>query len=177
MFHRIISVFIIGLILTYTVGYFPIYKLEQGRIATEIKTRIKKSVPVDELHLITFTSLREIVWIKPGKEFKLGNHLYDVVQDVSEKGKISYLCINDVEESLLFARLDELVSRLMDNDGNPIHKSGKQIVKLISPIQYFVELIEVDQPHDIEKETFPETYALYESEGLKVPLPPPELAV
>lgn len=177
MFQRFVSVFIIGLILTYTVGYFPFYKLEQSRIATEIKSRIKKSVPEDELHLITFRSHQQIVWIKPGKEFKLGDHLYDVVQDVSKNGEIRYLCINDVEETILFARLDELVSRLLDNDGNPLHKSGKQIVKLVSLLEDLVEIPMDNQPYVTEKENFPEAYLLYETKSLKVHLPPPELAV
>jgi len=176
MFHRVVSACIVGLILLYSVGYFPIYKLEQNRITSEIKTRIKQSVPEAELHLISFRSAQDIVWTKPGKEFKIGEHMYDVVHNVSKNGKVQFLCINDVEESILFARLDDLVNRLLDTDGNPIHKSGKQIIKLVSLIEDLVQINVEAQPYVAEKVNFPEAFSFYETQSTKVPLPPPELA-
>ncbi|OFZ56040.1 MAG: hypothetical protein A3D92_21270 [Bacteroidetes bacterium RIFCSPHIGHO2_02_FULL_44_7] len=176
MFQRFVSAGMIGLILLYSVGYFPIYKLEQNRITSEIKKRIKQSVPEAELHLISFRSLQDIVWTKPGKEFILGEHMYDVVHNVSKEGRVQFLCINDVEESILFARLDDLVNRLLGSDGNPVHKSGKQIIKLVSLIEDLIQ-IDVDvQPYVVQQVNFPETFSFYETECMKVPLPPPELA-
>lgn len=111
---------------------FPLFKMEQNCIQSEIKRQLKQTVPVEELHSISFGKAADVHWIKPDKEFSLHGHLYDVVQNVSKDGKVQFLCINDTEEEALFADLE---SRVLNRQNK---RSGShQFVLLWSANLYF----------------------------------------
>ena len=109
MLARIFSFALIAIVLVPALGTFPAFLRRQAEIRSEIKGMLKSGVPDNELHRITFHKVEDIHWTRPEKEFSLKGHMYDVVKNLSKNGKIEFLCINDVEEEVLFANLDDLV--------------------------------------------------------------------
>lgn len=100
---------------------FLFFKYQQTKIQKDIKKKIKKGV--DEKDLITFeinpSLLKNITWKKPGKEFEYKWNLYDVVKREYHNGKFVFKCINDVQETELFAQLEQQTkNRLSENQAN-----------------------------------------------------------
>jgi len=88
------------------------------RSGGEVKQRIKRSVPAQELVLIRVTgeSASALEWIK-SFEFRYRGNLYDIVRTGQAGDTTFYYCINDVQEERLFAGLDGHVRRQMESDG------------------------------------------------------------
>lgn len=102
----------------------PAFHFLQNQARSEMKARIKAGVPEKELHQITFASEEDILWVRDGKEFKLKGRLYDVVR---REGN-TFFCVDDEQETQLFAHLDELCREQQDQDGNPV----QDFIKLMS---------------------------------------------
>lgn len=157
-------------------GYYPVYWVKRNQVRSAIKKRIKNSIPENELHLIAFNSSNDIQWTRPGKEFKLGDRMFDVVKDVSKDGEIRFKCVNDIEEQILFADLDKVSNHLLGDDHTPLNKSGKLAIKLISHFEEWQEIpinlsLEVEHNHEIL-----EYRRFFENQHQKIPSPPPQLA-
>lgn len=98
-----------------------------------MKKKIKAGLDFSELQCIEFThqEFESIKWEKENKEFIYQNKFYDIVKsEVQLNGNIKLYCIDDKQESKLFAALDYEVKKNTD-----IEKSGKpgakKILKLI----------------------------------------------
>ncbi|MDP1802854.1 MAG: hypothetical protein Q8L81_15945 [Bacteroidota bacterium] len=104
-----------------------------------MKTFLKKGVPENELHVIKFpvNKLSEIEWTKEGKEFRHKGSMYDVVKFETEKDSISYYCVNDVQETMLFAHLEEIINQQIDNDKSPAGRAAKFLFKIFNSLNYF----------------------------------------
>lgn len=111
-------------------GYYPVFRILQYRVRQEVKLRIKKKVPEDQLHTISPESDNELEWLRPDKEFRYKGDLYDIVRTETREGKIIYHCINDKEEKALFATLDELVKKEMDDKSSPQGNTAKNLLKV-----------------------------------------------
>lgn len=117
-----------------SIDYF-VFKYRQNAIRKEIKAEIKNGVNEKELFTFTVTDiyLGNAVWIKPGKEFKLNGTLYDIVRKEYKNGITYYKCINDKQETKLFADLDRTIQKRMNED------SGDDYVK--NMVKDFVKFI------------------------------------
>lgn len=91
----------------------------QKQIRKEVKLKIKKGVPKDELFYFTSKNPQtEFHWIKPDKEFELNGHLYDVVRTkILRNHSIELACVDDWQEAQLFQNLD-LACKHTGNNGN-----------------------------------------------------------
>jgi hypothetical protein len=121
---RHISALLLTLVLIWqSLGYFSYFEISKMKISNEVKTYIKNGVPKDQLIPFTFTvqEYQNIQWIKPLKEFKYKQHLYDVVDKKSENGQIILSCLSDVKETNLFQNLDQIVSKKLADPNNSSH--------------------------------------------------------
>ena len=117
--HRIASILLLTLYLFEIFGYMAPFLAARARIRHEMKQRIKVSVPADELVIITVTAETRsaLLWITPS-EFRYRGGLYDVVRTERAGDRTRYHCLNDLQEERLFAGLDGMVRRRMEQDAH-----------------------------------------------------------
>lgn len=102
--------------------------MEQWSIQARIKKSIKEGIPESELHVIEFKSADDIPWTRVDKEFKLGDRFFDVVH-TDPANALRFSCVNDVEESILFAELDQRVQNEV-NDDQPFQRTSKVFTQM-----------------------------------------------
>lgn len=109
---KVISIFLFGIFLFNMAGYFIAFKSFQYQIKKEIKAEIKKNVNPNELTTIVIDKkqINKIDWLEEGKEMYYNGKLYDVVRHTKNGTSITYYCINDKQEELLFANLEEHIA-------------------------------------------------------------------
>src|SRR5690606_5063648 len=119
-------------------GISIIFTFQKARIRREMKSHIKKGVPRDNLHVITFSHsrARNIHWTRKNKEFILQGEMYDVVSSTRDSNYVHYYCLNDQEEKELFLQLDYLVQKKMKED----RRSGKNAGKILRAMSNLVYL-------------------------------------
>lgn len=100
-----------------SLDYF-VFKYRQSVIRKEIKKQIKNGVAEEDLFTFAVADINtdHVEWIKPGKEFRMNGTMYDIVRMEIIDGKSYYKCINDEQEGKLFAELDEMVNKRMNDD-------------------------------------------------------------
>ncbi|MBN8703754.1 MAG: hypothetical protein J0M08_11870 [Bacteroidetes bacterium] len=99
----------------------------RNQIKHEIKQKIKKSIPDDELTTFTLSKVEyeNLEWIEK-KEFRLNGNMYDVVKKtIHINGTIILHVINDKKEKELFVNLEK---QIQQNDKNSA--AGKNLQKL-----------------------------------------------
>ena len=123
MLKKILSIAMVVTFLFNMTGILVVFRLEQARIRREVKQRIKTGLPAEELHVFDFTgeAYQSLDWEREGREFRQGKELYDVVRSEKHPGGVRLYCINDRQESVLFATLDRLISKKIDQQSGDPH--------------------------------------------------------
>lgn len=125
---RILGAILLTLILIFQFsGGHLLFHIQRARIKKEIKHQIKNGVPEDEM--ITFTihkSKSTLQWIND-HEFWHEGHMYDVVHQTNKGDSLFLQCINDDQETSLFASLDKVVNKRLNHPSNK-----KNIIKSLS---------------------------------------------
>jgi hypothetical protein len=168
------SIFLLLLLLLNTAGYFPLFRYLQSEIRSEVKTRIKLGVPEQQLCRIVFDDEASVDWVKDGKEFRLDNRMFDVVRTETSRGKLIFYCINDLQEEALFAGLDEIIKKQMNDPRDTHGKSAKTIADSFNKIFITTSLSLSLLPFSIELFGFnPEFFVVPGYPGTETP--PPDL--
>lgn len=134
------------LLLLSVVGIQTKFYLQKRSVRSEMKRRIKKGVPKDELYTFTFENGKKPDWTRVDKEFKVENHLYDVVDVREGDNAIVYECVSDDQETFLFANLGEQVSRTLGDEKTPTGKAisatleltGLNTVPVVDPVVHSI---------------------------------------
>jgi hypothetical protein len=103
-----------GFLLLFTyqlVGFFAFFEMERFFIRTEIKKAIKLSLPENQLIDFHFTEkeFTKLHWFE-SHEFTFNGRFYDVVRKSKTNGIWHFQCIDDSQESKLFASLSSACS-------------------------------------------------------------------
>ncbi len=138
MRKRIFSLILIFCISFTVAGYYPFFKMLQYRVRQEIKHRIKSGLNKSDLQVITFRKQDKIDWVRPGKEFRLDGQFYDVVRKEIIDGNLIFHCINDEQEKILFATLDQMVKGNL-NDGQTTEGQTALLLCKIFTETYFIK--------------------------------------
>lgn len=173
---RILSLVMISVFTMGIVGYFPIFKLEQYRIRKEIKTQIKNKIPISELHTFRFKNpTSDVIWIRPQIEFRLNGHMYDVVHEKKHKTFTEFKCVNDTEETILFANLDQAVQDAFAENSRQNKKKGSSHENV--PFQLFFNSLNVHFPsfYSVEKEFKFSYFFALKTNVIELITPPPKL--
>lgn len=142
---------LVGTILILSIGVFPVFKMKQYAVRKEIKRRIKNSIPEDELHILTFHSPEtDVEWVREGKEFILGERMFDVVRKEIKGDSTVFHCVNDKEEAVLFAQLDDYVQKELQ--GNSKSSKRKRTSLKVQQIQLFFDDIQESKSLDFKEE-------------------------
>ena len=99
----ITSVFL-AVIIYYSGGYYLCFRLIQNHIRKEVKARVRRKINESDLTIVELTSrnVKEIKWVRKGREFTYHHQLYDVVNFRISGHRILIKCLNDkTEQSLI----------------------------------------------------------------------------
>lgn len=116
-------------------GTLILFKARQYSIREEIKKQLLSNYPTHKLHPISVSNKNkhEIIW-QEKNEFSYKGKMYDVVFANSENDSCHiYWCIEDHEETNLYAGLNELVNRTIETDRTS-GQSAKRLFKFLSEL-------------------------------------------
>ncbi len=135
--QSVISSFVILLIMLQTTGRLIVFKLQQYQIRAQVKQQIKAGVPEDELVLLKIPAVLEqghnrVFQRIHAREFRYHGQMYDIVRQQSKGDTTWYYCVSDEQETLLFARLDELVHQNMT--GTQPHSKIEMLLRLLGAL-------------------------------------------
>ena len=63
--------------------------------------------------------------------------MFDVVRSETRNDTVNYYCVNDVQETHLFAHLEEIINQQIDNDKSPFASAAKSLFKILNSLNYF----------------------------------------
>lgn len=136
MLKKLLSILLLFIFSLNITGIFLAFKIEQAYIRKTIKKQIKAGVSKEKLHYFKFSTeeYENLHWKRPEIEFKIGKNMYDVVRSEKTDDSVFLFCVNDVEETLLFAKLDERLKEKLNTAANtkdsPLRKMNN-ILKLV----------------------------------------------
>ncbi|RFC55650.1 hypothetical protein [Brumimicrobium aurantiacum] len=158
-------------------GIYIAFKIEQAHIRSAIKHEIKEGIPENELHEfnLTPTEYEQLDWIRPDIEFRKHKQMFDIVRRENKGDDIVLHCVNDKEETLLFANLEELIQNKMNKESKTPKSPLNKMIKVIKVVYVNDFTNYVFQHLSLNAENgFFETKKLYQSPNLGVPTPPPD---
>lgn len=128
--RRIFSILILMIATWQVVGFFTYFEWEHYHIRKDIKRAMKHSVPENQLKNFEFTNkeIKNLTWIK-SNEFKLNGRYYDVIKRIPTKSGFHFKCIDDVQETALFQKLDESTAVNLNNSSSS------------SPLKHWLKLL------------------------------------
>lgn len=166
----------IALLVYQFVGFFSFVEIEHFLIRKQIKKAIKRSVPEHQLIDFHFTlkESKKLKWLKP-HEFELNGRLYDVVRKTKSRGIWNFHCIDDIQETKLFKKLNAAVAAnlVSSSEQHPVHGWLKLMNEPMEPIQAFQCAFEglVKNNSQVQKSYL----NLYLTREHSVSAPPPEV--
>jgi hypothetical protein len=164
-------------LLTYQfVGFFTFVEIEHFLIRKQIKKAIKLSVPENQLIDFHFTvkESKKLKWLKP-HEFELNGRLYDVVHKTKSRGIWYFHCIDDIQETKLFKKLNSAVAAnlVSSSEQHPVHGWLKLMNEPMEPLSFFeFSLLGFELKTKKINHLFVNRY---QSNDLAISAPPPEV--
>lgn len=121
---RILALVFLFLYFYNIVGYLALFSVMQSQVRSEVKKMLKSSVPEKELITLAFSTKSlemgdiGLHWMDD-HEFRFDGSMYDILHSYTSAETTYYVCINDVQEELLFEHLDNHVHKHMGDSGEP----------------------------------------------------------
>lgn len=175
--RKIIQFGFIALFAYQLIGFFAFFEFEHYLIRKQIKKAIKLSVPENQLIQFHFTvkESAKLHWVKP-HEFRLNGRFYDVVYKTKSKGVWYFKCINDIQETALFATLNTACAENLSNTP-PSHPLQGWLKVLKEPMEEISknEFINIEIVQFQKREVLPnDLYINYLDPYLAHSFPPPD---
>lgn len=157
-------------------GIFIVFKIQQAQIRKEIKQQIKAGIPENELHSFNLSvqEYEKLEWVREDIEFGWNHEMFDIVKFDPKGDSIHLLCVNDKEETILFAELDKLMQVKTEKESNNSNRPLKKVVKILKLTfvsNDFYYQLPLNHPPALTN--FDELNSLYSSPCLETALPPP----
>lgn len=174
LLRRVSAFLLLAVLLFNSAGYVGAFYYAKAKIKKEIKMKLKGEFPKDQLKLIVIDTRKgedkQLRWIEP-HEFMLKGRMYDIIKtDTMPGGVIHYLCIDDEDETRLFANMDELIKREFQGNKNKRGNAVKNLEKL--QMEYFLSAFKNIYPTEQSRE-FGEAILLRTPDAACNPLTPP----
>ena len=170
------SLLLLGIFLFNVGGYFIAFRSFQYHIKKEIKAEIKKNVNPGELTIIVIeiNHINKIDWLEKEKEMYYNGKLYDIVKHTQNDTSITYYCIDDKQEEVLFANLEEHINTHIAN--NPIkNQEQKKITDNVIKLYFSNEQSIKFTTSLFAEKQFSATKLIYKSALIETDSLPPEL--
>ncbi|WP_338814931.1 hypothetical protein V9L05_07025 [Bernardetia sp. Wsw4-3y2] len=136
---KIITLLLLSLFSFHILGVYVSFQVREHYIKKDIKRRIKKGVPEEELaHIIYKPSIKNQFDWTTKAEFRYGGTMYDIVRTefVNDSTQIFH-CVNDSQETILFKDLEkrleeELALHLSSKNEKKTPTSAKTLYKTLA---------------------------------------------
>lgn len=174
--RKLISYILVLFMTWQIIGFVGYFEFSYYLLKKDIKKLLKEGVPEDELVYFEFSKkeMNNLIWIKKN-EFKLNGNMYDVVRTKPTKDKFILECVSDTQETILFAKLDQTISKNLGNKkgGGPVSKWLKLLHTpvIVSGYDLSVSILPVE---DLFKKNFKTNFPLVNAD-IPVPHQPPSL--
>jgi len=159
------------------IGFNIVFKIRQSKIRREIKHQIKEGIPGDKLREFTLSNAEynQLNWVKQGKEFRKSEEMFDIVRSERFGDSIQIKCVNDIEEAMLFAQLEEMIQKKMDQESSDPSSPLSKMVKTLKLV-YITPDSKVNLAYLSENQSryFSYNQHLYSSPYLELLTPPPD---
>jgi hypothetical protein len=169
------AVLFLTIMLYNIVGNYSLFLLERIKIKQEVKQRIKREIPQEELTVLTFDkqSYKKIDWVERN-EFRYNGSLYDVVNNqIDSDGNVSIYVINDEKEKELYALFEQQVD---ENDSDTeTNKNNTKLLELLSTVDLPVNNLNCFVPEKLVSIAFHKS-TLYNTIVGEILSPPPRIA-
>lgn len=157
-------------------GSFVVFKIEQASIRKAIKRQIKSGIPIQDLHEFVFSddAYQKLDWVRPDKEFRIGKEMFDVVRTEKSGNANRLFCVNDKEEAILFAQLEEITQKKLEQESHSPNSPITKVVKILKLVYITFDckrLLNIIFNKQIQ--TFSGVDPIYVAPYLKVASPPP----
>lgn len=138
---KLAVIFLLSIFLFNTVGYYIAFKAVQYNVKREIKSEVKRGLGANELTMITINKndLSTVEWLENGKEMRYNGELFDIVRSAENSSSVNYYCINDKQEELLFANLDDHINRYIASDKPIKNNAAKKLVEHVVKLYFSSE--------------------------------------
>jgi|10_taG_2_1085330.scaffolds.fasta_scaffold06222_3 hypothetical protein len=177
MLKKSLSILLLSLLIFNMTGIFIVFKIEQAHIRKSIKHQIKAGIPEEELHIFNLSKVEYIKldWVRPDIEFRKNKEMFDIVHMKSLNDSVRLYCVNDKEESILFAQLDKMIKKKMQQESNSLNSPINKVLKLFNLI-YISNQTENKSLtyYRMNKKSYHYFTNLYDSPLIKQPSPPPK---
>lgn len=173
---KAVSIFLFGIFLFNLAGYFIAFKSLQYQIKKEIKAEIKKNINSDELTTIVIDKeqINKIDWFEEGKEMYYNGKLYDVVRLTKNVTSVTYYCINDKQEELLFANLEEHIAMHIAANKPIKNQASKKLANNVIKLYFFNDQSIKFNTDLLNLSHFFSIHLPYKSTFIEIDSPPPE---
>ena len=158
-------------------GYLMVFKFHQSHIRKQIKQQIKNGISEDELQLfsISHKEYNQLEWVREDIEFRIGANMFDIVRNERTADSVYLQCVNDKEEELLFAQLDEMIRKKMEQESSASQNPSRQWGKLYKLFSCVIPQNKSQcSCEEFVPDLFNETSFLYLSPYLEISSPPPD---
>ncbi len=177
MLKKSLSILLLSLLIFNMTGIFIVFKIEQAHIRKSIKHQIKAGIPEEELHIFNLSKVEYIKldWVRPDIEFRKNKEMFDIVHMKSLHDSVRLYCVNDKEEAILFAQLDKMIKKKMQQESNSSNSPITKVLKLFNLI-YISNQTENKSLtyYRMNKKSYHYYTNLYDSPLIKQPSPPPK---
>ena len=138
MVKSLLSFLLLFTIFSNFTGTYIVFKVQQAQVRRSIKRQIKSGIPEDELHYFELSQIEydQLDWERPDIEFRHENEMFDIVRKEIVGDSIHLHCVNDKEETILFAQLDKLVLLEIEHESNQPNSPITKVVKALK-LLYF----------------------------------------
>jgi hypothetical protein len=175
--RKILSIFLLCIFLYNTIGYYLAFKAVQMQVRKEVQHTLKQNLSKSQLTAITINkdSVKLLEWKEKGKEFHYQGELYDIVKSDENASAITFYCINDKQEEILFADLDRHITTHIAADKPIKNSTSKKLVDHVVKLYFSNEQSYLFLRSEIS--SIPNTGSFdYLSNPVEITSPPPELA-
>lgn len=177
MLKKSLSILFLSAFILDLAGIFVVFKIEQFNIRKEIKRQIKRGIDDDDLHLFSLTQKEydELNWVREDIEFRSDSSMFDIVRLEKNRDSIFLYCVNDKEEAILFAQLDDMVKKKTEQNSNSPDSPANKVVKLFKLFNYVENINDSYQGiFTISRNVFIEKNVCYLLPFIAIDNPPPD---
>jgi hypothetical protein len=158
----VLSFLFIAFLLWNYLGFFTYFQIEKYAVKKAIKLKLKQSVAEDELFIFEFTAAesKNLIWYE-AHEFGYKNVMYDIVYvDTLQNGSLRYSCVSDLQETKLFAQLDQQVNQQVNDENQLPIANWKSVINQPQFIPSLTNIVWAKEIFKIKKEYFSSNYSI-----------------
>lgn len=174
---KIVAYFFLFIFLFNTMGYFIAFRAMQYQIKSTIISQIKLGINTEAQTIITIDKkdLHKIDWKDNRKEMVYNSERYDIINSQENKNSITYFCINDKKETVLFSNFEEHIEKHITNNKPLKNGATKNLANDVVKIFYPNQQLFAFTPEGTQV-AFHSISPNYSSAYHKTTTPPPQIA-